>query len=78
MAKVIGATEFKAKCFGLLDEVACRRERLLVTKRGKPVVYVLPLVERTPLFGALAGSVTEEANIVDPVEETWADGKRAR
>jgi len=34
--KQVSATEFKAKCLGLLDEVASGTS-LVITKRGKPV-----------------------------------------
>ena len=32
----INATEFKAKCLKLVDEVARTREPIIVTKHGKP------------------------------------------
>jgi prevent-host-death family protein len=38
----ITATEFRAKCLALLDEIAETRETLVVTKRGKPLVRVVP------------------------------------
>ena len=37
----ISASEFKAKCLALLDEVAEKGQPLVVTKRGKPVARVL-------------------------------------
>jgi prevent-host-death family protein len=60
----IKAGEFKAKCLKLLDEVAETGEGLIVTKRGRPVARVLPLI-REPLLGALKGTVT----IVDPDDD---------
>ena len=42
MARTIPASEFKAKCLALLDEVAETRETIVVTKRGKPVARVEP------------------------------------
>jgi prevent-host-death family protein len=38
--RVIGATEFKAKCLALLDEVEAQGGTITVTKRGRPVATV--------------------------------------
>ncbi len=40
--KTINATEFKAKCLQLLDEVQRTGEELVISKRGKPVARVVP------------------------------------
>lgn len=40
--KVVSATEFKAKCLALLDEVDEKGTTITVTKRGRPVVVVRP------------------------------------
>ncbi len=42
-ATTINATEFKATCLDLLDQLAAHKiTRLTVTKRGKPVAVLLP------------------------------------
>ena len=38
---VITATEFKAKCLHLLDEVQRTGQDLVISKRGKPVARVV-------------------------------------
>ena len=38
--RVIGATEFKAKCLALLDEIDEHGGTITVTKRGRPVATV--------------------------------------
>jgi prevent-host-death family protein len=38
----ITATQFKARCLRLLDEVAETGETLVVTKHGRPVARVMP------------------------------------
>jgi len=43
MAKIMTATEFRAKCLGLFDWVAKTGETIVVTKRAKPVVHVVPM-----------------------------------
>lgn len=58
--KTIGVTAFKAKCLGLVDEIASgKTSRVVLTRRGTPVaqlVRVAPMAaERRPSpFGALA------------------------
>jgi len=54
----ISATEFKAKCLALLDEVEGQGIRITVTKRGRPVATVGPARRRfKSLKGILAGKV---------------------
>lgn len=38
----IQASEFKAKCLALMDEVARSGQTMVVTKNGKPLVEVRP------------------------------------
>jgi len=76
-SKTISASEFKARCLGLLDHVARTRQSLIVTKRGKPVAKVVP-TEWQPRR-KLLGSVQFHGNIVDPILDEWnqhSDGYR--
>ena len=40
--ETIQAAEFKAKCLGLMDDVARSGESLIVTKNGRPIVELRP------------------------------------
>lgn len=40
--ETIQAAEFKAKCLGLMDDVARSGEPLIVTKNGRPIVELRP------------------------------------
>ncbi len=40
--RTVTATEFKAKCLAMLDEVAEQGGTITVTKRGKPVAEIRP------------------------------------
>jgi len=71
----IGAGDFKAKCLQLLNDVERRREPLVITKRGKPVARLVPMPPETQLFGALAGSVLDETDIVAPIDAEWDSAK---
>jgi prevent-host-death family protein len=60
----ISATEFKAKCLGLLDQVAAGAS-LIITKRGKAVARLTRVaVRRKPLMGGMAGTSQEVGDIV--------------
>ena len=72
MDSTMGAGDFKAKCLQILDAVAAQREPLVITKRGKPVAKLVPMPPETELFGAMAGSVLLETDIVSPVNVDWA------
>jgi len=75
MDTTIGAGDFKARCLRLLDAVAEQRESLVITKRGKPIAKLVPMPPETILFGAMAGSVRFESDIVAPIDDEWAATK---
>ncbi|MBI4903983.1 MAG: type II toxin-antitoxin system Phd/YefM family antitoxin [Acidobacteria bacterium] len=70
----IGATEFKAKCLTLLDDVKRKRHELIVTKRGKPVAKLVPIEDdKRPLFGRMKGTVEIVGDIFSTGEKWNAD-----
>jgi len=70
--KEMKASEFKAKCLQLMDEVAATGEPVVVTKNGRPVSRLEPYRQRpTTLFGSLAGAMILTADIVDPLDVEW-------
>jgi len=71
--QTVKASEFKAKCLALMDEVARTGEPLLITKKGKPVAELRPLAgarRKTP-FGADKGLVKIKGDIITPLDEPW-------
>ena len=40
--KTIDASEFKAKCLAILDEVAQTGESITILKRGQPIAQLIP------------------------------------
>jgi prevent-host-death family protein len=58
--KEITATQFKARCLRLLDEVAETGETLIVTKHGKPVARVEPPRRPDDLRGSGKINMTAE------------------
>jgi prevent-host-death family protein len=70
--KVIGAGKFKAQCLALLDEVAEEHETVVVTKRGKPIVRLIPVTNvELDLREELKGSILEQSDLVSPLDEPW-------
>jgi len=68
MPKTMSAADFKAKCLEVLDTVAKTSESVVVTKRGRPVARVVPMVNKPHrLFGALKGRVRSVGDIVQPL-----------
>ena len=39
----VTASEFKAKCLRMLDDVAAKGAPVLITKRGRPIARLVPL-----------------------------------
>jgi prevent-host-death family protein len=58
--KQIPATQFKARCMRLLDEVAETGEPLVITKRGRPVARLEPLVRAADLRGSAKVHLADE------------------
>ncbi|MFA5509233.1 MAG: type II toxin-antitoxin system prevent-host-death family antitoxin [Vulcanimicrobiota bacterium] len=69
MDNAINASDFKAKCLALLDEVALTGRPLTIMKRGKVVAQLVPA---PPEIGgypqdSLFGTVHVVGNILEPV-----------
>jgi prevent-host-death family protein len=56
----ITASQFKARCLRLLDEVAETGETLIVTKHGRPVARVVPPLGPADLRGSGKINVSDE------------------
>jgi len=70
--KTVPATEFKAHCLALLEEVRETRQHLLVTRHGKPVVEISPYVPKnTGAVNPLKGSIVFQGDLVSPLDERW-------
>ena len=72
MSGTIKASEFKAKCLTLMDDVARTGERVVVTKNGKPIADLVPhrAKKRSP-FGLLKRELKIMGDIMSPVDIQW-------
>jgi prevent-host-death family protein len=72
----ISATEFKAKCLKLMDEISKTHEPIIVTKHGRPVAKLVAVEteETAPKtgFGCMAGTIEIQGDIISPIEEPWS------
>lgn len=68
--KTIAASDFKARCLALLDEVASTGEEVLVTKRGTPVARLVAVEAPSPLTGSVTFEVDDD-QLMEPTGETW-------
>jgi prevent-host-death family protein len=59
--KTVAAAEFKATCLRLIDEMNEDGQPITITKRGKPVAVLTPVVENVAekkgIVGLMKGSV---------------------
>jgi prevent-host-death family protein len=65
--KQMRASTFKAKCLKVMDDVQATGEPVIVTKRGKPVVKVVPVESENDLFGFMAGKFKIVGDIEAPL-----------
>jgi prevent-host-death family protein len=65
----IAAGEFKARCLQIMDRVAQGKQPVVVTKRGKPMVRIVPVEEgdRDAVFGCLADRFQVAGDVEAPV-----------
>ena len=76
MTRHIKASEFKAKCLALMDEVARTGSAVVITKHGKPVAELVP---HRPRRKSARGILKDELFITGdhccPVEDDFRFGK---
>lgn len=68
--RTIPASQFKAKCLALLDQVAENKQPLVITKRGKPVARVVPVEKPRSLVGSVEFLVSDD-ELMKPLWEDW-------
>lgn len=72
--KTFTITTFKAQALKVIDQIAKTRESIIITKRGKPIVEVLPYIakENNQTPGKLKHLLKTEKDIISPLgENIW-------
>ena len=71
-ALTIKASEFKARCLKLMDEVAETGREIVITKNGRPVSRLVPHIERPgTVFGIDRGRIEILGDIIEPIDVEW-------
>jgi prevent-host-death family protein len=68
--RTVSASQFKAQCLAMLDEVAATGEEIVVTKRGHAVARVLAASEPDGLRGSVSFNVSDE-DLMKPLDVGW-------
>ena len=72
MIRNIKASEFKAKCLALMDEVARTGAAVVITKNGKPVAELVPhRPAGRNARGILKNELFVAGDIVSPLDVAW-------
>jgi prevent-host-death family protein len=69
----ISASQFKARCLALLDEVAEGGGELVVTKHGHPVAKLVSVDKGASLGGSVEFKV-DDAALIAPIDSVWDAG----
>ena len=70
--RTIKASEFKAKCLKLMDEVAESGEEIVITKNGKPVARLVAYREKPDTwFGRDREILQITGDIISPIDVEW-------
>lgn len=65
---------FKTNALSVIDDIARKKETIVITRRGKPLAQVMPFMDKSekPMPGRLASALVEEKDIVSPVgSDAW-------
>ena len=76
--ETIAISEFKAHALKIIDNISKNHEKIIITKRGKPVAEIIPYrsSEGKSKPGKLAGTLIYKDDIVSPLgEEMWDASK---
>ncbi len=70
--RTMKASEFKAKCLALMDEIAETGEEIIITKRGKPVARLAPCEDKpASFFGRDRDGIVMYDDLIEPVDVEW-------
>lgn len=69
----MAAAKFKAECLREIDQVQQSGEPLIVTKRGKPIVKIIPIQDPNEgaYFGCMKETLSIAGDIMQPIDEAW-------
>ena len=70
--QTIKASEFKARCLKLMDEVAESGNQIVITKNGRPVSRLVPYRSKPKApFGRDRDRIRILGDIIEPIDPEW-------
>ena len=70
--RTMAATEFRTRCYRLMDEVAEKGREVVITKRGKPVARLVAVRRRRGApFGLYRDEIRIHGDIGAPIDVEW-------
>ena len=74
--KTMPAGSFKTHCLSVIDEVYDKHEEVVITKHGKPMAKLVPVVEeKKSNFDCMRGMAKIHGDLVESIvtPEEWAE-----
>ncbi len=69
----IGASEFKARCLEIMDEVERTGAEVVITKHRRPVARLVPARGEVGGFcGSLKGAIAYQGDLISPIDVEWS------
>ena len=73
--RTMAAGTFKASCLAVMEEVKNKRQRVIITKHGRPVAKLVPVdsSEEDDIFGFMKGRGRILGDVLSPIvpAEEW-------
>jgi prevent-host-death family protein len=69
--KTVNAGKFKDQCLRIMDTVARTKTPVVVTKRKRPVVKIVPYADASCADSSLEGSIVRERGSAFRTGEKW-------
>lgn len=70
MQQIVSKAQFKAQALEYLREVENKKQPLIITHAGKPVVQIIPY-QKPEILASLKKSVTFFKDPIEPVDVSW-------
>ena len=71
---IVSASDFKVHCLEYLEQTRAGSTNYIVTKRGKPIAQLVPIMEENHFaFGKMAGTAVIKGDIISPIDVQWGD-----
>jgi len=70
--QTVKASEFKAKCLQLMEQVNETQEEIIITKNGKPISRLVPYRKQLEsFFGLHQAQVKSTGDLLAPLGASW-------